>query len=195
MRHSVPLLCVLLLFAFHITVPTVLAHGGGTPRLTDVPVGPYQIFVWSQPEPLRAGEVHLTIGLTLGEQATPTAPAVTGQDGILAQPVTDATVHVQMIAAADPSQVIETVAVAGGLGAVYYETDASLPTAGPWRFIIDVSGDAGQGTIEFREELLAARTLNVPLLIGAVLLFIVGIGLVGVWNRRTGENHEVVKSV
>lgn len=189
---------LLLLFTGTMTttmITSVWAHGGGTPRLTDVPAGPYQIFVWSQPEPLRVGEIHLTIGLTHGDQTANPSETGTAQENVLVQPVTDATVAVRMVAATDPTQAIETIAVVGGLGSVYYETDASLPTAGQWRFIIEVSGDAGSGTVEFHEEVVAARTLNVPLLIGAALLFVIGVGLVGVWNRRTGEKHEVSQPI
>lgn len=163
-----------------------LAHGGGTPRLTDTPIGPYRIFVWSQPEPLRAGEVHLTIGLTSGSSPNgdETADATAADSGMLVAPVTDATVTVRMEAVADPTSLVETTATVGGLGAVYYETDASLLTAGEWRFTIDVSGGAGQGTVTFSEELLPMRTVNIPLLVGGAALFVALIGLVGVWNRR-----------
>lgn len=159
----------------------VSAHGGGTPRLTNVPAGPYRLFVWSQPEPLRVGEVHLTIGLTTD------AESAAEQNDVLVAPVTDATVTMRMVAVDRPDEVIETTAGVGGLGAVYYETDASLPTPGEWRFIIDIQGDAGAGMVEFREVLLPARTVNVPLLVGGALMLLLLIGLVGVWNRRQGE--------
>ncbi|MEZ4620844.1 MAG: hypothetical protein R2867_35780 [Caldilineaceae bacterium] len=68
----------------------LLAHGGGTPRLTDVAAGPYRVFTWTQPEPLRVGEVHLTIGLTHDA-----AHAITATDSAMTQPVTDAAVIVR----------------------------------------------------------------------------------------------------
>src|SRR5215203_6879478 len=40
------------------------AHGGGTPRLTAVPTGPYRLYAWSEPEPWRVGQVHLSLAVT-----------------------------------------------------------------------------------------------------------------------------------
>ena len=42
--------------------PTV-AHGGGTLQLSDALAGPYRLTVWSSPEPVRMGELHVTVGV------------------------------------------------------------------------------------------------------------------------------------
>lgn len=155
------------------------AHGGGTPRLTDEPAGPYRIYAWTQPEPLRAGEIHITIGLTLAEHQ---AAATT--DGELVQPVTDATVTLRFLSLENENIALDRTATLGGVGAVYYEADASLPTAGKWRFIIDVQGEAGAGSAEFTEELLPIRTVNWTLIGAGSGLFVLLIVLIGLWNRR-----------
>lgn len=163
----------------------VFAHGGGTPRLTDVAAGPYRLFAWTQPEPLRAGEVHVTIGVTLAKQ--PTADEATA---LMTQPVTDAAVTVQFVAVDGSTATLVRNASLGGIGAVYYEADASLPTAGPWRFIIEVRGPAGEGTAEFAEELLATRTVNWALIAGGGVLFVLLIALAALWNRRQSTTTE-----
>ncbi len=160
--------------------PIALAHGGGTPRLTDVPAGPYRLYAWTQPEPLRAGEVHVTIGVTLAD-----SQAATTAGGDLVQPVTDATVTLRFIPPSNhESAAIERVATVGGVGAVYYEADASLLTAGTWQFIIDVQGDAGAGQAEFTEVLLPMRSVNWTLLGAGGGAFVLLIVLIALWNRR-----------
>lgn len=159
--------------------PTVgLAHGGGTPRLTDEVAGPYRIYAWTQPEPLRVGEIHVTVGVTPAE-----SQAGVTTSGDLVQPVTDATVTLHFLSVADETSITK-VATAGGVGAVYYEADASLQTAGTWRFIVEVEGDAGQGRAEFTEDLLPAHTVNWTLLASGAGLFVLLIAFIGVWNRR-----------
>jgi len=156
-----------------------LAHGGGTPRITDEPAGPYRVYAWTQPEPLRAGEIHVTIGVTAADTENAIA-----SDGELVQPVTDAAVTLRLHSLENVNIAFARTATVGGVGAVYYEADARLPTAGQWRFIIDVQGDAGAGTVEFTEELLPIRRVNWRLLGaggGAFLLLIV---LIGMWNRQ-----------
>ncbi len=180
------MLCLLALCTLFIFLPRLAsAHGGGTPRLTDAPAGPYRIFVWTQPEPLRAGEVHVTIGVTLADQ--PTADAATTA---VTQPVTDATVTLRFVAVDGSTEALVRKATLGGVGAVYYEADASLLTAGAWRFMIEVSGPAGDGAAEFTEELLSARTVNWRLIAGGGVLFVLLIALLGVWNRRQERTTE-----
>ncbi|MCB0109510.1 MAG: hypothetical protein KDE53_26490 [Caldilineaceae bacterium] len=156
-----------------------LAHGGGTPRLTDAPAGPYRLYAWTQPEPLRAGEIHVTIGVT----AASGDGALTG-GGDLVQPITDATVTVHFISLAGTTAPIVNVATLGGVGAVYYEADANLPTAEAWRFLVEVQGPDGGGTVEFIQELLPARTVNWLLLGAGGALFVALIVLAGLRNRR-----------
>jgi hypothetical protein len=179
MCHGVVLRLVCAFLLFMLMPRLAAAHGGGTPRLTDVVAGPYRLFAWTQPEPLRAGDVHVTIGVTLAGEAD-AAPAA----DLLTQPVTDATVTMRFVAVDGQSETIERAAVLGGVGAVYYEADASLPTAGPWRFMIEVRGPAGEGRAEFTEEVLAARTVNGTLLAAGGVLFVLLIALIGLWNRR-----------
>ena len=44
---------------------SLLAHGGGTSQLSNAEAGPYRVFAWTTPEPWRAGEVHVTVAVTL----------------------------------------------------------------------------------------------------------------------------------
>jgi hypothetical protein len=154
------------------------AHGGGTPRLIDVAAGPYRIFAWTLPEPMRVGEVHVTIGLTAN------GASAVGATDQLVQPVTDATVLVHFVPVAGDVAPIVRTATLSGVGAVYYEADASLPTAEEWRVMIEVQGAAGTATAEFAEVLLPARTVNRSLLIAGSVAFLFLIAFIGIWNRQ-----------
>ena len=154
------------------------AHGGGTPRLTGEVAGPYRIFVWSQPEPLRVGEVHLSIAVVKATGEALSTETVN-------EPITDATIVVELLPIGQSSASLSTSAVLQEqLGQFYYEADAALPTTGEWRFTIEVSGALGVGSAAFVGTVSAARTINWFWWTGAALLLLCLLGLIGVWNRR-----------
>lgn len=63
--------------------PTVvMAHGNGAPRLVNVVAGPYRLWVWSLPDPMRMGEAHLSVAV---EEAV---PASTLQSSAIAVQIT-----------------------------------------------------------------------------------------------------------
>ena len=55
-------LLVTIIAVLMIVGPTV-AHGGGTLQLSDTLAGPYRLTVWTSPEPVRMGELHVTVGV------------------------------------------------------------------------------------------------------------------------------------
>ena len=155
----------------------VQAHSGGVPILTDEAVGPYHLFVWLQPVPLRAGDVHLDFAVTL--PPPPNAPSTA-----LTEPVTDATLHVTFTPVAEPQAATMVVATPNtGLNGFYYEVNVRLDRAGEWRIAVDVAGNAGAGQVEVSREALPARQVNWPLIAGAGTTIVALIGLIGVWNR------------
>jgi hypothetical protein len=157
---------------------TVLAHSGGTPRLTAAPVGPYRLYAWSDPEPWRVGEVHLSLVV-----AQPADNAATG--GQVETPVADADVTVVLTPVAAPGQPITVRATPQEqLGTLYYEVDAALPTAGSWQVDIAVSGPNGGGDAGFTIEVLPAQRLNWWLVGGAGVTLLIAVALMGVWSRQ-----------
>lgn len=165
-----------------ILVPTVLwAHGGGTPQLTDVPSGPFRLYAWTQPNPMRVGDIHVSVGVT--DALLPSAQG-------LEQPVADAAVMVTLTPLDPPGESITVPTQPWTLSAVYFEADATLPTAGRWRFTIDVTSPAGTGQAAFELDVLAARTLSTPLLAGGAVGFILLLVLIGLRNRQQAkEKH------
>lgn len=153
------------------------AHGGGVPRLTDEVAGPYRLFAWTQPEPLRVGDIHLSLAVVKGERSGDQATS-------LDEPITDATVKITLQPLTPANEPLQIVAVPQQqLGSYYYEADATLPTAGDWRFTIEVSGALGVGSASFVGQVAAARQLNWTLIVTAALLLAGLLALIGLWNR------------
>ncbi|MEM7537293.1 MAG: hypothetical protein AAF639_34295 [Chloroflexota bacterium] len=146
---------------------SVYAHGGGTPQLSNVEVGPYRLFVWTEPEPWVVGEVHLTLAATLPppEGTTIDEGAVNNQ---LDTPATDVNFNIELRSKTDPSQRITLTAFDQGyLNDYYHETDTILPTAGEWIAMIEVDGPLGSGRTGFITNVDAQKTYNWQLIGGA----------------------------
>lgn len=175
------LIAARLLFVF--STP-IFAHGGGTPQLTDAEAGPYRIFAWTEPEPWRASEVHVSVMVTLapppGTEENERAAA-----NRLDEPVNDAEVSVTFapVDALEEAQTLPAELQALG-GNISYELDTELPVAGIWQVAIAVDGEEGLGDAAFEVDVLPARTVNLWILVGGVLLLIVALGIIGTLRSR-----------
>lgn len=182
-RAAVPWLYTLMValiggIALHLLATPLSAHGGGVPRLTDEVAGPYRIFAWTQPEPLRVGDIHLSIAVVKGARSG--EQSATGLD----EPITDAAVMITLQPVNQGDAPLRVSAVLQQqLGNYYYEADATLPTAGDWRFTIEVSGMMGDGRVAFVSAVSPARQINWTLVITAGGLLVGLFVLIGVWNR------------
>ena len=164
-----------------LTTNHVYAHGGGTPRLTNVPVGPYHVYAWSEPEPWRVGQVHLSIAVT-----KPNPDTNSNQVEI---PVTDVEIMVTYtpLSDSDDSNLRAPTVVNAVrqefLSDFYYEADPSLTYVGDWQITIDVSGPDGAGSTQFAMETLPERSLNWTLIFGAGAVIVVVLVLIALWSR------------
>ncbi len=140
--------------------PSLFAHGGGTSQLANAEAGPYRVFAWTTPEPWRAGEVHVTISVTL----PPPADAVIDDNqlsNMLDEPVSDAIVTVSLIPVDGTSAPIGINAVRQDLlSGAYYEADTELPESGNWQVFVDVGGPLGEGRVDFMVTVLPTRRVN-----------------------------------
>lgn len=138
----------------------IFAHGGGVSQLAAEPVGPYELFAWTSPDPARAGTVHVTVALA--EPATD-------------EPVLNAGVQVQMLPLAvdgEARPVSAQATHAAAANKVTYETDLQVPAAGRWQVVIAVKTAQGDGHAAFPLDVKPAAAIN-WLLVGGV-----GAGLV-----------------
>jgi len=151
----------------------VLAHGGGTPQLTNEPVGPYLLSAWTNPDPAVVGEMHITVALALantGEAAT--EPSVR----VMASPQNGAGDAISVAATHE-----------GALTPIFYEADLVFAHAGPWRIQIEVAGNEGGGGAGFALE-VREKGLNWLLvgIIGSVVVVVVWMG----WMMLRPKNRE-----
>lgn len=155
------------------------AHSSGPPRLSNAEAGPYRVFVWTQPEPLRVGDAHISILVTMATANAPTA-----------QPVNDAQVNVRFVPMAYPDQaIVVTTTPQAFLNNLYHEADVHLPSPSFWRVTIDISGPSGKGNVQFDDTVLPARVLNWWLIGGAGALLVCLIGLIGAWSRLQSQTQ------
>ncbi|MFQ5611033.1 MAG: hypothetical protein ACE5H9_02765 [Anaerolineae bacterium] len=139
---------LLLVLGLGQTIRPAGAHGGGTPQLTNAEVGPYWVSVWTQPDPARVGEWHITVAV-----AEPPSPgSATNEAG---PPVLDATVSVRLTSLERPGQTIMALAThEDAANKLFYEADLDLPRGGQWRASVDVQGPAGGGQASFELQVL-----------------------------------------
>lgn len=174
-RLTIGLLTFVLLGLPYSGPSAVQAHSSGPPKLANAAAGPYRIFVWTQPEPLRVGDAHISILVTLAATA---------------QPMDNVQVKVHFVAQNEPGEdfVVQT-APQAFLSNRYYEADVQLPSTGVWRAIISISGPEGEGSVSFDSEVLPTRTLNWWLIGGAGATLILLLGLIGVWSRLQAKGQ------
>lgn len=168
------------LFSTSLDAP-VSAHGGGTPRLTAVEVGPYRLYAWSEPDPWRVGQVHLSLAVT-----KPNPDTTSNQ---VEMPVTDVEITVTYTPmrdnVVDPTlgPVVVTAVRQEFLSDFYYEADPVLTREGDWQISVNVAGPEGTGSTEFMMETLPERTLNWTLIAGASAVLVVILALIALWSR------------
>jgi hypothetical protein len=133
------------------------AHGGGTPQLVQAPSGPYQVYAWTNPDPARAGVLHVTVSLV--EPASQ-------------QPVLGADVQILAQWGEESPSIAAPATHENALIKTYYEADIELPTAGAWQITVAHSDAAGSGRASFPLEVKPATFNWRPIAIGAVLALI-----------------------
>lgn len=160
------------------------AHGGGTPQLAIVEAGPYRVSAWTQPDPVRVGQLHVTVAVF-------EAPAPGAREGETGPLVLDAQVQVKLEPLDHAGETLTAQATrSNALNKLFYETDLELPSQGQWHAVIDVQGPAGAGSADFQIQALPpSRFGSLGTFVWAVLG---GLGLllaVVVWWSRSGRTQ------
>lgn len=149
----------------------LLAHGGGTPQLTAAKSGPYQVFAWTSPEPLRVGANHFTVAVTLAtgdDVVDDTDPSLRLDEIVL-----DAAVEIVLIPVDQPENIITVSAHTSQINQVYFEADATLPSSGDWQVNIIITGPLGTGDVGFRSTVAPARQINWRLITVILLVILI----------------------
>jgi hypothetical protein len=141
-----------LLWAF--TAGAAWAHGGGVPQLINVDAGPYWVSVWTQPDPLRVGQAHITVAVSepsnLGGSAREAGP-----------PVLDARVQVEFKPIDHSGEMLVTQAThEEAVNKLFYEADLDLVETGRWQVTVAVAGADGSGSASFDTDVVEASSSN-----------------------------------
>jgi hypothetical protein len=172
MRFLIRILLAALIISWRI--PTSEAHGGGTPRLQNAELGAYWVSAWTQPEPLRTGQVHITLALS-----EPPPPGSNQQEA--GAPVLNVPLELHFQPLDQRGEVV--IAYASheqAINKLFYEADSVLPRAGRWEVIIQAPNPDGSPAIaSFQVEVLPPPLIDVRWLLagGIILFFVVGVGI------------------
>lgn len=167
MKRVVILLAVLLLAG------RALAHGIGTPQQIDAAAGPYLVSVWTDPDPLRVNETHVTVAV---------------MDPATREPlVRDVRVMVRLKSAIDETVVRRVSALPDNttIKVLYAAVFNNLPHPGRWLGTVSVSGPAGAGDdVHFEIEVLGPRPVNWGLIGGLALGVVTIAWLAWTWRQK-----------
>lgn len=135
------------------------AHGGGTLQVSNEDIGPYWVSVWTSPDPVREGQMHITVsvaepGAVEGEQAG--APILGAKVDISLTPRAGGFADIHARATNEQSA-----------NKLFYEADLAVPASGDWQVQVDVQGPAGEGQVGFNIAVLPAQSTD-WLLVGGV---------------------------
>lgn len=136
------------------------AHTAGKMQLAAAPAGPYQMTVWTSPDPATVGDLHVALAVVLAEDASP---------------VLDATVTVQLTPLDGGNLETEPATTDNSENKFLYEAIFEPAAAGLYQIDIQVSGvDGAVGDANFELEITDGSGFNWLYLIPA------GLGLAAV---------------
>lgn len=151
-----------------VLVTVTFAHAGtGTPQFTNEDIGPYRLFVWSDPEPPQVGEYHVALALTESLENDP--------NGFAGQPIFNADITVTMVHTASGQTLTEKATHENATNQIYYEAAFDVPQTGEWQVQIVVDGPNGPAEAGYVEQIVAA-TFNWMPIAGAVLAVLLAVG-------------------
>ena len=136
-----------LLLALLIIAPTQ-AHGIGKTLVLNEAAGPYLLSVWTDPDPLRADETHVVVGVT--DPAT-RQPIVSGVE-----------VTITLSAVDDPTLVFSETAGTDNVNRFFYAAEFNdQVTEGRWQVGVRVTGESGTGELAGHEiDVVPPRRIN-----------------------------------
>jgi hypothetical protein len=176
-----------------VSVPTLLLANGGTLRLANVPMGSYQVSVFTDPTPVRPDSLDVSVlifdtglgGVPDGVEVTVTSELLevhAHPNGAPAmEPGMGQTLRATREQADDPR---------------YYAAKFALGAEGLWRITVAVQGEGGEGEASFEIRAREGGLLGRPL----VLTLLAVLPLLAAWwflsreDKGREENGEAVEA-
>lgn len=152
------------------TSGTAAAHGGtGLPKISNQRAGPYQLFVWADPDPVSVGSYHVTVALT--------EPQEEGVVDLDSKPILDAAIQVRLERLDKQAAVVTAMAIHGNsANRLLYEADMEFPEPGTWQVALAIDGPQGSADADYTVEVIP-DSVNWLLVGGGVLALVVLGGL------------------
>lgn len=178
-RCKTTVLFSLLLMLF-VTAAPLYAHGGGTPRIVNAELGSLIVSVWTQPDPLETGTVHITVALSeavrnANGRVEPGEPLLNREIALLMR-APEATTFSEII----------PVTHENAANKLLYEADFDVATPGVWQMTLQVEG---AGELPFELEIQDGLSLDWTL-IGGVALVVVVLGWLLSQRRKQSQSIE-----
>jgi hypothetical protein len=157
----------------------VSAHGGGTPQVINAEVGPYVVSIWTQPDPIVTGTVHVTVSLS--EQNVNDNGRVEPGVPVLNQEI--------VLLATLPDEGVPAISTrvthADATNKLLYEADFDLEQTGTWQMELAIN-DAYE--LPFTLDVRTPSPINWTL-VGGVLLVVALVGWLVLQRRRTAQSE------
>ncbi len=162
-------LFLLILLPFFLRTPSVLAHAGvGTPQINNLDLGPYRIWVWSDPEPPQVDSYHVAVALTESLDNDP--------NGFAGEPILDADVLVEMEQAASGLLLVAQATHADATNKLFYEAIFVPQQTGAWEIRVIVQGPDGPVQASYMDEVEPATFPWLAVGGGLLALILAGAG-------------------
>ncbi len=156
-----------ILFVSLFVVPQATAHTEGRMRLSAEEAGPYKLTVWTSPEPVEEGELHIALAVVLAEDASP---------------VLDAAVTVSLSPENGGERLNEPATTEDSANKFLYEAVFDIAETGTYRVDIRIVGvDGSLGESSFNLEVSSGSSINwlyfipVALVLGAIILLFIAL--------------------
>jgi len=146
------------------------AHGGvGTQQINNYDLGPYRIFVWSDPDPPRVGNYHVSVALTESLDNDP--------NGFAGAPVLDADVVVEMRHESSGLLLTAQATHANATNKVFYVAVLTPQQAGAWQVRVIVEGPDGPVETSYTDDIEPTRFPWMAVAGGVLALLLAGGGV------------------
>lgn len=151
---------LLLLLPLCLTVPaTPLLGNGGTIRVSNVPVGPFIVTIYTSPTPLRTGEIDVSV-LAQDSAGAVLTPAVL----VDARPVA---LEPDLAEDVDTGPVQQRATRGQATNKLFQAAKFDIEAPGEWEFTVTI---AEAGSLSFESEVARSTLLDRPYLLAALVL-------------------------
>lgn len=174
----------LLVLSLVFTGRSVLAHAGvGTQQINNQDIGPYRIWVWSDPEPPVVGNYHVAVALIESLENDP--------NGFAGKSILNADVVVEMEHQDSGLQLIAQATHEDAVNKLFYEAVFAPQQTGTWEIRVIVQGPEGPVQTSYSDEVESPAFPWMAVGGGLLALILAGAGTL--LYLKTGDKEKAEK--